>query len=126
MGLSPFECMTVKWGARFAKGRVVITGLGLGYLLWLCSRRKQVKHITVCEIDEDIIEHIMPRIRPYLGPVPIKVVVGDCRNRLLKLSGDVLLADHFDSYGWNGDWYQYDSPLRAHIENNFGKVWTWG
>jgi len=42
------------------------------------------------------------------------------------MEGDVLLADHFDDYGSNGDWYRYERELRDHIKANFDRVWTWG
>ena len=126
MGMAPMETLTVKAGARYAKGHTVITGLGLGYLLWLCSHRSQVKKITLIEIDKDVIEFIMPRIKPYLGEVPIKIIHGDCRKVLMDLKGDALLADHFDGFGGNSDWYRYPEDRRLHIMRSFGHIWTWG
>jgi len=66
MSLSPFECISVKTGARFAKDKVVITGLGMGYLLWLVHQRPQVKHITVIEIDDAVINHVWSRVRKHM------------------------------------------------------------
>ncbi len=39
--------------------RVVITGLGLGYLLWLVSHRPQVLKITVVERDPHVIAQMI-------------------------------------------------------------------
>jgi len=39
-----------------AEGDILLNGLGLGWVLLACSQKPEVKHITVVEIDKDVIE----------------------------------------------------------------------
>ena len=128
MGLTPMECISVKAGARFARGSVVITGLGIGYLLYLVCQRRQVKNVTVIEDDPGIIEHVWPRLKPHLNdPARVRIITGDCNEVLPKFPGthDVLLADHFSGFGYNKDWLTYHRD-RDVIREKFKKIWIWG
>lgn len=119
MSLTPNECISVKAGARFARGHVTITGLGLGYLLWLVSNKPGVKSVTLIEIDKDIVDTVMPLLRPHLKIEPA-VIIGDCRKLLPEMKGDVVLMDHFDAYGHNS-WFVEDKWTTG-----FARRWIWG
>lgn len=56
-----------------AQGHVLITGLGLGCAVETCLRKKEVEHVTVIEIDEDIIK----LTSPHFADPRVKIVHAD-------------------------------------------------
>ncbi len=52
---------------RQARGHVLIAGLGLGMILIPILKKKEVKRVTVVEIDKDVIKAVEPQIRRYLS-----------------------------------------------------------
>lgn len=116
MGITPMEVMTLRCGERFAKGRTVIAGLGLGWQLHQVSHRKQVKEIVLVEMERSLVDWILPVVKPRLGPVKLEVIVGDAREVVPKLTADAVLVDIDQSYGGN------DFPTCPNIK----KTWVWG
>jgi hypothetical protein len=53
------HCMAIEK----AKGRVLVHGLGLGCFLQSILKKKEVRHVDVVEIDEDIISLISPNFK---------------------------------------------------------------
>jgi hypothetical protein len=121
MSLTPAEIMTLRPGTRKAKGHTVIAGLGLGHQLIEVSKRLQVKRITVVELDEELVEWIMPRIEPHVRK-PVEVIVGDAYEVLPKLSADIALIDIFPGYG---DGFRRVAEL-AKASPRIKKLWGWG
>lgn len=123
MSLTPSELLSLRPGIKKAKGDVVITGLGLGYLLMEVCKRKQVKHVTVIERDPLILETIVPMLKPYLAR-HVDFIRADCNEVLHRMRGDVLLADHFDTFGGNAEWWPCKNE--SLIRQNFKTIWVWG
>lgn len=122
MSLTPLEMMTLRPGTKKAKGHVVVAGLGLGHQLIEVSKRKQVKRLTLIERNQELVDWLLPRIKPHLGRELDEVVVDDACTALPKLKADVALVDIFKSYGNNG-WMQHD--LRR-VCKDIKAFWVWG
>jgi hypothetical protein len=76
-----------------AKGRVLVTGLGLGCVVRGLLAKSEVDHITVIEIDRYIATVIGPELT---GSGKVKLIVGDALN--VDLPGE-----RFD-YAWHDLW----------------------
>lgn len=116
MGITPAEVMSLRCGERFAKGRTVIAGLGLGWQLHQVSWRKQVKEIVLVEMDQGLVDWVLPVVRPRLGPVKLEVIVGDAKKIVPTLTADAVLVDIDQGYGGN------EFPPCPNIK----KTWVWG
>lgn len=121
MSLTPAELMTLRPGTRQAKGKVIIAGLGLGHQLIEVSRRLQVKRIVVVEIDQELVDWMLPVIRPHLRK-PVEVVVGDAFEVIPSLTGDIALVDTFPGYG---DGFRVVEQL-AKRSPGIKRFWGWG
>ena len=68
--------------------RVFIGGLGLGLVLLYLAKTGKAKEVTVCEIDEDVIKLVEPRVRSWLNKhcpdFKWKVVHGDALEKVLE------------------------------------------
>lgn len=56
MRLTPLEIESSYMPIKFAKGKVGIVGLGLGYVAQEIAKKKEVNEVIVYEIDKDVIE----------------------------------------------------------------------
>ncbi|MBL4685230.1 MAG: hypothetical protein JKY37_11615 [Nannocystaceae bacterium] len=121
MSITPAEIMTLRPGTRMAKGRVVIAGLGLGHQLIEVTKRLQVKRVTVVELDQELVDWIMPQIRPHCRK-PVEVIVGDAYEVLPKLKADIALIDIFPGYG---DGFKRVAELAKQCPG-IKKLWGWG
>jgi hypothetical protein len=121
MSITPGEIMTLRPGTRMAKGKVVIAGLGLGHQLIEVSKRLQVKRVVIVEIDQELVDWILPVIRPHLRK-PLEVVVGDAFVEIPKLTADIALVDTFPGYG---DGFNVVNEL-ARRSPGIKKFWGWG
>jgi len=104
-----------------ARGHVVIAGLGLGHQLIEVSRRLQVKRVTLVERSQELVDWLLPVIRPYLRK-PLKVIVGDAYTVIPTLRADVALIDIFPRYG--GAQQKLDAIKRQ--TKGIRKFWAWG
>lgn len=84
-----------------AKGRVLVTGLGLGCVVRGLLASPDVEHITVVEIDGKIIEVVG---REFENNPRVKIIHGDA----LK----VKLSERFD-YGWHDLWTEGNAHLQV-------------
>lgn len=121
MSLTPAELLTLRPGTRLARGRTVVAGLGLGHQLIEVSRRVQVKRVILVELDQELVDWILPRIRPHLRK-PLDVHVGDAYEIIPTLRADVALVDIFPGYG---DGWQRVAEL-ARRSPGIKKFWGWG
>ena len=64
MSITPNEINTMAPHIERAKGDVLVFGLGLGYYPFMISLKDEVKHITIVEMDEAVIDifnkHLLP------------------------------------------------------------------
>jgi hypothetical protein len=115
MSITPSEVFSLRTGLRYARGHCVIAGLGLGWQLVQASKRKQVKKITLVEINESLVKMIMPRIR-YMLECDVQIEIGSAHLIIPKLHADSALIDIFPQFGNN----EFKKP--PHIK----KTWVWG
>ncbi len=116
MSITPSEIFTLRAGTKRAKKHTVVAGLGLGYQLVDVMKRKQVTQVTLVEKERDVVKLVLPRLKKYLPDKPLKVMVGDAKILVPKLTADVALIDIFESFGWN----------RFPPCPNIPSVWIWG
>ena len=74
------ECLAMKSMARSAAGHVLIGGLGLGILAWLCASNPLVKSVTVIEIKRGVID----MVSPVVNHPKIAVEQGDIQEYLAR------------------------------------------
>jgi hypothetical protein len=116
MSIMPMEMLSLRGGTRLAKGHTVVAGLGLGYQLVEVTRRERVTKVTLVEINQGLVNLIMPALQDWLGPAPVEVIVGDAQVIVPTITADVALIDIFASYGGN------EFVACPHIP----RVWCWG
>ena len=58
MSNTPMECDTNQIAYEFARGSVLVAGLGMGMILEAMLSKPEVTHIRIIEIDSDIIEYV--------------------------------------------------------------------
>lgn len=121
MSITPMEVLTLRAGTRFARGKVIVGGLGLGYQLIEVCKRRQVKEVVVVERSQALVDFIMPALKDRLGK-PVEVVVGDAYKVIPEMQADVCLLDIFKHYGSNRD---YAERITLHSPG-IGKFWIWG
>ena len=83
------ECLAMQSMARSAAGHVLIGGLGLGILAWLCAAKPLVKSVAVIEINPGVID----LVRPVVNHPKIAVEQGDIQEYLDRT------ADKYDFIG---------------------------
>lgn len=122
MSLTPMEFITLRPGIRAAKGNVVVAGLGLGYQLMEISRKTTVNKITLVEIDKNLVDNLLPKIKPLLSKDVDEVIMGDIYKVLPELSADVAVIDVFKKYG-EAFWLKESLAKKC---KNINKIWCWG
>ncbi len=125
MSLSPMEIMSLRTGTRRAKGVVVLTGLGMGHQLVEVCKRRKVTRVILVEIDQGIVDWILPRLD--LHGKEVEVIVGDAEEVVPTLTADVALLDHFSGWGCNNiDRDEIARNTRRHPDGDIGFFWAWG
>ena len=78
MSLNPNEIETMKPYIEKGKGNVLVLGLGMGYVPYMLSSKKEVKSITIIEKDQDIIDLFNSLIWPkFVNKEKIKIIKDD-------------------------------------------------
>ena len=121
MSLTPAEILTLREGSRLAKGRVIIAGLGLGHQLIEVSKRLQVKEIVLVELNQELVDFYLPRVRPLVKK-RLTVLVGNAFEIVPTLTADVALIDIFPAYGGN----EPATRELAKRSPKIKKMWGWG
>ena len=116
MSYTPMEYLTLRCGTRFAKGTVVIGGLGMGHQLEEVAKRKQVKKIIVVESSEELVDWVWPQLDVSGREDDIEFIIGDAREEIPELTADSALIDIYRSYG--GNEFKHCPDIK--------KVWVWG
>ena len=102
MSITPAECLTQRAGIRKATGKVVIGGLGMGWLLRKVAQKRSVREIIVVEICEDLLDwygyNLCERISHETN-TPIKVICDDVLNHMGRHGDETrYLVDIWKSY----------------------------
>ena len=79
MSLTPNEMVTLAPGTRKAKGHTVVAGLGLGHQLIEVCKKRSVTKVTLLERSQELVDWLLPRVKPHLSGCKLRVVVGDAR-----------------------------------------------
>jgi hypothetical protein len=74
MSNTQMEIATNRGFVRYARGRVLINGLGLGMVLQAILRKPEVTHVTVVEISKEVIELVGPS---FSHDPRVKIVCAD-------------------------------------------------
>jgi len=123
MSLTPNEIMTQRSGLRRARGHVLIAGLGLGWFTRMVLARKQVKRVTVVELNSGVIDHLGKPLLHEHGD-RLNIVQEDIWKYVEKQKEeyDSYLFDIWKSYMTAG----HDRSLQSFKREHPGKVWGWG
>lgn len=84
MSLVPNEVFTQRTGIKRAKGNVLLAGLGLGWLARKVLERSQVKHLTIVEKSQVVIDHFG---RPFQNNPKVTLVCEDVYKYLKVMDG---------------------------------------
>lgn len=122
MSLTPMEMWTQRSGIQAATGRVILGGLGMGWLMRQIAKKPTVKEIIVIEKDQDIVDWFGTTICKNT-PKCTGLLVGDFweRAREFDLAKDRFIADIWPTLGDA----QSDRNL-AKLRATGAKVWAWG
>lgn len=78
MSDTPMEKFTNQAFLNYAKGRILIAGLGIGMLPASLSKKEDVESITIIELNQEVIDLVEPLIRKYVKNADkIKIVQAD-------------------------------------------------
>ena len=78
MSLNPNEIETMKPFIEKGKGNVLVLGLGMGYVPYMLSLKKDVENITIIEKDQDVIDLFYNLIWPkFVNKEKIKIIKDD-------------------------------------------------
>lgn len=120
MSYTPMECLSQRAGLKMAKGKVLIGGLGMGWLANRVAAKKQVTEVVVVDRDADIIRLAAPCC---LSP-KTTVVRGDVWKEVDDYDDDwTFLFDVWPGYGSNKD---KPEMLRFKQQRPRAKWWAWG
>lgn len=143
MSITPMELMTQRPGIRFAKGHVIVAGLGIGWFLTQVRLKKTVKKVTLVEQSQELVDWLLTSdvifhaAQKSLGIqshqlAPLEIVVDDAYKAIPKMTADVALIDIYEGYGGN----DFLDDLRSYRGNtllpeekkcpNIGRIWDWG
>ena len=123
MSHTPFELLSQKLSADRARGHVVVSGLGIGWVLQRVANNPKVTSVTLIEQDRDLADWILPALCPFLPrDKPIHVVIGDVHEELPKISADVALIDIWPTYGEIADELEELADRSPGVHH----IWGWG
>lgn len=78
MAIKPNEIETMRLAISQMQGNIVTFGLGLGYFTYMASQKEEVEHITVVEMDEEVIQLFNTYILPQFNhPEKVEIIRAD-------------------------------------------------
>jgi hypothetical protein len=80
MCTNPCDMLDHKCVLDAARGRVLLTGLGLGLALVFCSANKAVRSVTVVEKDSRVVDLVWPMIRNRVRVPEVEILVADANS----------------------------------------------
>lgn len=94
MSVNPNEINTMRPFINDAKGKVLVLGLGMGYIAYMMALKDEVKSVTVIEKDINIINLFKENIAPLLKTNKIRVIHDDAIRYVENAKGfDYIFAD---------------------------------
>lgn len=112
MSNTPMEKSTSFNFVADAEGDVLICGLGIGLVILPLLENEKVKSIIVIEKYQDVIDIILPQIKPHDKYNKLKVVCTDCFDYCTKEKFDTIFIDIWPSI--NRDIYEKEmKPLKS-------------
>lgn len=94
MSLNPNEVETMEPFIKKAKGNVLVLGLGMGYVPFMILDKSEVKHITIIEKDQNIINLFNKLLFPYFpNKDKITIIKDDALKYQPKQKYDYIFAD---------------------------------
>jgi len=121
MSDAEYEKLTNTQIVNVARGNVLIAGLGIGMILIPLLKDKEVKKITVIEMEQELINLIFPKIKKYDKSNKLEVIQGDITKIDLpkEQKFDVIYFDIWD--GVCGDNYEQMKNLKKKFRKNRAK-----
>lgn len=129
MSFTPSEIYTQRSAVRMATGRVVVGGMGLGWLLAAVAARKSVTEVVLVEKNRPLADWLLPRIRatfPSITDAKLTVHVEDVYDFMERdfANGNhertKYLLDIWSSYG------QTDRKFNQWKDKLDNRLWGWG
>jgi hypothetical protein len=123
MSVTLMEVFTLRPGVRFASGRVVLGGLGLGWQLHKIAAKKSVREIVVIEKSNDLLRWYGRKLCAQVPKVKA-VMLGDVFSIAAKTpprDDTKWILDVWDGYG-----DAYAAPELDKLRQQGHKVWAWG
>lgn len=107
MNITPNEIETMEKSINLIKGDVVVFGLGLGYLPFMISNKKDVSHIKIIENDKCIIKLFKDNLLDYFPNKNKIEIIEDDANRYLNkdLKSDYAFIDLWHSPEDGLEWF---------------------
>lgn len=124
MSLTPNEVFSMRAGVRLATGKVVVGGLGLGWLLQKVCAKPSVKEVILVERAGALVDWLLPaakQVWPHVAGKLKKVIVGDALEEVGRHGGAAYLVDIWDDYGDA----VYDRAFQR-LAKKVPRVWGWG
>lgn len=137
MSLSPMELMSQHPLILQAHGRVVVAGLGMGYMLTQIMLREEVIEVVLIERSEELITWILPHLEEKLRSTrqredcPLHVVTGDVFEELPQIRDrfgvkfDIAVVDTFAVFDSKSENRAAIERLRSTSENDVSKIIGW-
>ncbi len=119
MSITPMEILSLRAGLRFARGKVLVGGLGMGWFARRCLEREQVKNVTIVERDPHIISFFGEPLRREFGD-RVRFVHGDAFKDVRHARFDSVLYDIWPACGDSN----HDSRWRE-LARTHGNAWAW-
>ncbi|MCB2065791.1 MAG: hypothetical protein KDE15_04020 [Erythrobacter sp.] len=127
MSLSPLETESQRIGIQFARGHVVIFGLGMGWAAAHCALKSEVERVTVVELDDEVIA--LNAALDLFGQLPggagakVQVIHGDALEWTPHAPVDLLMPDIWlDMVSWERAEEVHD--MQANVRA--AMVYFWG
>lgn len=112
MSLNPNEIETMKPFIKKGAGRVLVLGLGMGYVPFMLSLKEEVEDITIVETDEQIISLFEKHLLPLF---PNKRKIHIIKNDAIEYTKDKSNCDKYD-YIFADLWHNPEDGLMPFVE----------
>jgi hypothetical protein len=108
---------------QMAKGRCLINGLGLGIITAACLRKPEVEHITVVELDKDVITLVAPWLYETFDKKRLTIVNADAHEYRPKIP----VGTKFTMV-WHDIWDEISEANRgsmSKLHRRYGRISEW-
>ena len=121
--ITPPEIFTQRAGLRLATGKVMVGGLGLGWLLSKICAKPSVTRVVLVERSARLLEWLWPHVlETYPAVVKAKAAVGDALKHVGKYGKETrYLLDVWEAFGDAA----FDERFRK-LKDAHPHVWGWG